>query len=86
MSGAIPKREHSKKRHIPKRAKSKKSTFQKGHIPKRTLSKKSTFQKQHIPKRANLSDYRLAIHNEKVYIQDKFDDFYSFYFVTTSVT
>ena len=64
------------KENIPK-----KGTFQKGHIPK-----KSKFQKQHIPKRANLSDYRLAILNEKVYIQDKFDDFYSFYFVTTSVT
>ena len=53
----IPKRAHSKKGtfqkgHIPKRAHSKKSTFQKEHIPKRARSKKGTFQKGHILKRA----------------------------------
>ena len=70
----------SKKNYILKMAH---GTFQKQHIPylgpyfKRAHFNRSIIKKQHIP--------HLGPHNEKVCIQEKFEDFYYFHFVTQSV-
>jgi hypothetical protein len=38
---------------MPKRAHTKKGTYQNEHIPKKAHTKKGTYQKGHIPKRAH---------------------------------